>query len=285
MIQRYLPILIFLFSGASVLQAQMRITEYMYTGEGEEFIEFTNIGNTTIDMTAWSYDDNSQSPDVFDLSGFGMVAPGESVIITEDNASDFRTDWGLDASVKVLGGYTNNLSRNDEINLYDNNDVLVDQLTYGDEDFPGTIRTNDVSGWTTDANLGNNDISTWVLSAVNDVQNSYASLNGDVGNPGIYNTFTEGQLVIWTFDALSDVCSGTKLEPTIEDAVGIPYLQQFFQEIDDNGKGGVAYTDVEGVSHTSGKAIAWDDIKGSGDDAELWITLSTRHWSDLSIRF
>ncbi len=41
-------------------QAQMRITEYMYSGNGaaNEFIEFTNVGATPIDLTGWSYDDS-----------------------------------------------------------------------------------------------------------------------------------------------------------------------------------------------------------------------------------
>lgn len=288
--QKFLPILscILLFFACS-LNAQMRITEYMYTGEGEEFIEFTNIGNTTIDMTGWSYDDSSQTPGVFSLSGFGMVAPGESVIITEDNSADFRLDWGLDASVKVLGGYNNNLGRNDEINLFDDNDVLIDQLTYGDEDFVGTIRTNGQSGWAFTNDLGNNSIASWMLSTIGDVEQSFESSSGDVGSPGSYSfpmiAATADQLAIWTFDNLDDICSGTSLLATTEDARGVPILQQFFQEIDDNGKSGFAYTDVLGVVHPAGKAIAWDDIKGDGDDAELWITISTLDWSNLSIRF
>lgn len=273
---------IVLFGCFSSLDAQMRITEYMYSGTGGEFIEFTNIGVTAIDMSNWSYDDNSQSPDVFDLSGFGIVAPGESVIITEDDAATFRIVWDLDASVKVLGSYTNDLGRNDEINLYDANDALIDQLTFGDEDFPGTIRTDNVSGWTAAVNLGDNTIETWVLSSANDAQDSFHSLNSDIGNPGM---FSVEQLAIWTFDDLDNACSGTELTPTAEDARGTPYLQQFFQEIDDNGKGGTPYTDGKGVMHSDGKAIAWDDIKGSGDDAELWITLSTIYWTDIAIRF
>ncbi len=518
-------------------EAQMRITEFMYSGNGDEFVEFTNIGATTIDMTGWSFDDDSDAPGTLDLSAFGMVAPGESVIICEATATSFRTDWSLPASIKIIGGYTNNLGRNDEINLYNNLNVTVDQLTYGDEDFAGTIRTQNESGYTSEGNLGTNNIFGWSLSFVGDGQGSYASISGDVGSPGsfgaasvqmlyiseiffnppggdspneyveirgipgatinsgtylvniegdsgdpgdvqtifdlsgltlgsngylvilqnghtyttngsatiiqpssgsgfsglalfssdsggdientsntfllietttaptlsddidsdnlgdpdgvVYNgwnildgvsnldggssdcgyanivfsadgdglvpagaivhalgatptyaarigestgdlltdwvatggldgtapnwtlptgdtypTSLEGraldhigsfnfpaitsngdQMAIWTFDDLDEVCSGTELVPTSSQVRGFPVLQQFFQEIDDNGKGGTAYTDNESVSHPAGSAIAWNDIKGDGDDAELWITLSTLDWSDIVVRF
>jgi uncharacterized protein (TIGR03382 family) len=166
--------------------ANMAITEYMYSGRGGEFVEFTNVGDTPIDMTGWSFDDDSRIPGVFDLSGFGIVAPGQSVIITEDDSATFIADWSL-SGVVVLGGYTNNLGRNDEINLFDATDTLVDRLTYGDGTFPGTIRTQYVSGNPgAPAALGENDIYQWVLSEVGDGFGSYLSANYDIGNPGYY---------------------------------------------------------------------------------------------------
>jgi hypothetical protein len=47
-----------------------------------------------------------------------VVAPGQSVILTDETASDFATIWEL-SDVKIIGGNTANLGRNDEINLYD----------------------------------------------------------------------------------------------------------------------------------------------------------------------
>ena len=131
----------------------MAITEWMYGGStsvGGEFVEFTNLSNQAIDMTGWSFNDDQRIPGVFDLSDFGVVEPGESVILTEDPAEDFRQEWGLAPSVKIVGDLGNpngrNLGRNDEINLYDHTDALVARLTYGDQAFPGTIRTQRVSG-------------------------------------------------------------------------------------------------------------------------------------------
>jgi MYXO-CTERM domain-containing protein len=162
------------------------ITEWMYSGSNEEFVELTNVGDAAIDLTGWSYDDNSQSPGEYLLSGAGVVNPGQSIIFTENTVSAFRAAWGLSDDVVILGEVTNNLGRNDEINIYDNNGVLVDRLTYGDEDFPGSIRTQNVSGWTTFANLGANNVGAWGFSSEGDLQGSYLSTGGDLGNPGVY---------------------------------------------------------------------------------------------------
>lgn len=173
-------------SVVSAAHAQVRITEWMYSGEGPEFVEFTNLGSTAVDFAGWSYDDDSRTAGVLDLSAFGIVAAGETVLITEGDADQFRTSWSLASSVKIIDGYTNNLGRNDEINLFDAAGNLVDRLTYGDGDFPGTIRTQERSGNPLAGALGANDPSLWVLSSVGDSFGSYVSVDGDVGNPGIF---------------------------------------------------------------------------------------------------
>jgi MYXO-CTERM domain-containing protein len=175
-----------LIAAAGAADAGMRITEWMYSGGGPEFVEFTNLSGSAIDMTGWSYDDDSRIPGAFDLSAFGVVAAGESVVITEGDASEFRTSWGLSNTVKIIGGYTNNLGRNDEINLFNADSALVDRLTYGDQNFPGSIRTQGASGNVLPASIGANDPFGWVLSFVGDVYGSTTDAAGDLGNPGQY---------------------------------------------------------------------------------------------------
>ncbi|HOQ04595.1 MAG TPA: lamin tail domain-containing protein [Anaerohalosphaeraceae bacterium] len=167
--------------------ARMVITEWMYSGVNGEFVEFTNVGTTSVDMTGWSFDDNSRTPGSVDLSAFGLVSPGESVILTEADAAAFRTAWGLGASVKIIGNLTHNLGRNDEINLYDAGGVLIARLTYGDQDFPGTIRTQNTSGNVPSSDFDKQTVqASWVLSSVGDSYNSRQSAGGDIGNPGFY---------------------------------------------------------------------------------------------------
>jgi predicted extracellular nuclease len=165
-------------------QAAVRITEWEYNGS--EFIEFTNLGSTAVDFTGWSFDDSSRSAGSVSLSGFGSVAAGESVILSEVSAADFRIEWNLATTVKVIGLNAQNLGRSDEINLYDNFGTLVDRLTFGDQDFPGSIRTDTASGWAPFDALGTNTVIDWVRSTEGDAQGSYSSNSGFVGSPGVH---------------------------------------------------------------------------------------------------
>ncbi len=167
-------------------QDTIRITEYLYTGNSDEYVEFTNVGAIAVDMTGWSYDDDSQVPGTTDLSAFGVVQPGESVIMSEGTVANFQIDWNVPLTLKIVGNNTANLGRNDEINLFDAMGVLHDRLTFGDQDFPGTIRANEIAGWPCAEVVGQNAIHGWVLSEIGDAQGSYMSLLGDVGNPGVY---------------------------------------------------------------------------------------------------
>ncbi|MBP7744572.1 MAG: lamin tail domain-containing protein [Phycisphaerae bacterium] len=173
---------------AAVVQAafgSMQISEWMYSGTSGEFIEFTNIGPAAVDMTGWSYDDDSQMPGTVDLSAFGVVAPGASVLLVDVTAADFATAWAL-SGVGIIGDNLANLGRNDQINLYDAGGNLVDQLAYGDQTYPGTVRTQNKSCNIPATDYGYTVVQTsWGLAAVGDVYGSWASTGGDIGSPGI----------------------------------------------------------------------------------------------------
>ena len=172
----------------------IRITEYMYSsanGAGNgvgEFVELTNVGNAAIDLTGWSFDDNSRTAGSFSIGGFGVVQPNESVIVTDAPAPVFRTFWYLPASVKVIGGNDQNLGRSDEINIYDASNTLVTRLTYNDQGTnpAGTVRTQFVSAWPQRNLLGQSTTAGWQLSVAGDAQNSYVATTSDLGNPGGY---------------------------------------------------------------------------------------------------
>lgn len=172
---------------AATAHATLLITEWQYNGS--EYIEFTNMSASPLDAAGWSFDDDSRTPNTVDLSAFGIVQPGESVILAEMEAAEFRTEWNLPGNVKVIGGNTTNFGRDDEINVFDAADLLVDRLNYGDNaaDTNGSIRTQNISGNPiSPAALGTNNVFQWTLSTVGDRFGSYASLNGFIGNPGTY---------------------------------------------------------------------------------------------------
>lgn len=184
-------------------EAQIRITEWMYNGKGAnsvgEFVELTNLGASSVNMAGWSFDDSSRAPGSQDLSAFGIVASHESVIFTDLSATDFRTDWSLPGSVKVIGGNANNLGRADEINIYGNTNALVTSLTYDDQTIAGSPRTNNISGnpkTLAAALLATADTTQWLLSANADVYGSYTSAAGEIGNPGKYSSVPEPNSIL-----------------------------------------------------------------------------------------
>lgn len=169
----------------------IRITEFMYSGAGGEFIELTNVGIAAIDITGWSIDDDHAVPGAFDISAAGVLLPGASVVITESDAATFRASWGIAESVTVIGqlglSAGNNLGRNDQIHVFDAAGSLVDRLDYGDQTFPGSIRTQNRSGQPPCSALGANAISEWQLSTVGDAFGSLIALSGDIGRPGSFD--------------------------------------------------------------------------------------------------
>ncbi len=185
---------------------ELRITEWMYQGAEGEFIELTNVGGSPLDLAGWSFDDDSRTPGVQDLSSFGSVAPGESVLLTEGAATAFRSAWSLCDGVKVVDGYTNNLGRADEINIFDGNDELADRLTYGDNAAAGGPRTQNRSAWVSAEGLGANLAPLWTLSSVGDTEASVASSGGDVASPGRSTRATVDH----------DACGASEQGPTIE---------------------------------------------------------------------
>lgn len=179
---------------AAPAHASVFITEFSYqsaaSDEKGEYIEFTNTGLTDVDFTGWSYDDDSRTSLTFNLSEFGIVRAGESVIVTEIDPDLFRTRWNLDSSVKVIGFMAPNFARADEVNLYDSQLNLVDRLTYGDNTIGGVRPRFNAARPGSFAELGQNNIQGWVLSSVGDADGSWTSTVGDVGSPGFSSLVT-----------------------------------------------------------------------------------------------
>ncbi|HVP12977.1 MAG TPA: lamin tail domain-containing protein [Phycisphaerae bacterium] len=206
---RYLLMFGLVVSLVQVASGGMVISEWMYAGTNGEFVEFTNIGPDPVDMTDWSYSDTDAEPfDVMFGSTFGVVQPGESVILTEVEPSAFRTAWGLNAGVKIFGPNTDsNLGRNDMINLYDAAGLLIDTLSYGDQTYPGTVRTNGASCNIPGTDYGYTVVRLksegWLLAWVGDEFGSWASTGGDVGTPGIAPIPEPTTLMLFAFCGLA----------------------------------------------------------------------------------
>lgn len=176
---------------ATVSGPAIRITEFAYGGQIDgadggdgEYVELTNIGDAPQDLTGWTYDDSAASAaSGLSLSPLGTVAAGESVIVTDVSADEFRTDWDLKSSVKVLSNAkTHTLdSGPNAAHVYDASGTEVDSVSYAKGFFPG----KGVSAWVDAAHVGAKaDTTGWTLSTAGDSEGSWTSATGSIGSPG-----------------------------------------------------------------------------------------------------
>lgn len=89
-------------------------------------------------------------------------------------------------------------------------------------------------------------------------------------------------MAIWDFGPNAD---GYTEVVTTEHVMDVPTLLIYDGDKDDNGKDGVAYTDAEGTYHFPGQGGAWNDVRVPGPDAEWLMTINTRGWEDITIRW
>jgi hypothetical protein len=175
-------------SSQSTAAANVKITEFAYgglatgaNGDGE-YVEVTNVGRTPSDMTGWSYNTAAAAPGPVSLTSLGTLAPGESAIITDLTAAEFRTEWALSSSVKVVGDGVTTLNKGPKtMYLYNSANTLADSVSYAS----GFLSGKGVSAWVDAAHLGAEAGTTgWTISAAGDSEASWTSANGAIGSPG-----------------------------------------------------------------------------------------------------
>lgn len=152
--------------------------------------EVTNVGGAPINLSGYKWADTEDQiggatpqPNLFPSI---VINPGQSIIILEEAAANeaaWRTNWGIDGSVVILGtdemlaspGFTDSFSglgsTNDGVFLYDPSDTLLSSYLYA-------ANTRGVSF---EIDRAGNDLG---LSVVGE-NGAVRALNGDVGSPGV----------------------------------------------------------------------------------------------------
>ncbi|MDT0507339.1 SdiA-regulated domain-containing protein [Novosphingobium sp. MMS21-SN21R] len=155
-----------------------------------DWFEVTNGGTTTLNITGWKVDDNSNSfAAALSLNGITSIAPGESVIFMESSTpatavAAFKNIWfGGNAPAGLqIGTYTGSgiglSTGGDAVNLYNASGVLQANVVFGASP-TGPYATFDNS-----AGLNNTTIST--LSA-NNTKGAFKAANdqAEIGSPGV----------------------------------------------------------------------------------------------------
>jgi hypothetical protein len=199
--------------------AKLVITELAYGGNAAytgdpgdgEYVELTNVGGTAQDVSGWFFNSSASTTitapaptagrslaSLADGSGTNaVVAPGESVIITDLAPADFRAEWGLKPSVKVVNDGAFTLKKSGSVYV-SNGSVILDQVSY-DLSKPG----KGVSAWLSATNLADQQTAAgstfafaaaatgtsngWTVAALADSEGSWNSASGSprsVGSPG-----------------------------------------------------------------------------------------------------
>jgi hypothetical protein len=161
----------------------VRITEFMYKNENSpgEFVQFTNLGGTAVDLSGWSEDDGTGKSGVHPLSG--VLQPGQSAILAEATPAAFEAAWNLPSTTDVITeNGTDNLGKTDTIFLFDGTSI-VDQLAYGTTG-PKTdgVAAVPISA----AAIGANNSADWALltAGQDGAIHANGASNGDVASPG-----------------------------------------------------------------------------------------------------
>jgi len=128
---------------AVVANAGVVITEVMpdsvhsSSAANGDWFELTNTGSAAVDITGWSWVDNSSSHDKLVFPSL-VIQPAQSIICLDeklDNVSGFRTIWGLGGSLVIVNkdtfGDFHGLGKDgDGVFIYDVSNSLVNSFTW-----------------------------------------------------------------------------------------------------------------------------------------------------------
>jgi lamin tail-like protein/PEP-CTERM motif-containing protein len=184
-----------LAAGAMPVHAQVRITEVTPWGSSTtvpnvpyatDWFELTNIGAAAVNITGWTMDDNSNSFALsVALTGITSIAPGESVIFTENPATaSFLNTWfgGSPPPGLQMGNYSGSgvgLSQSgDAVNIFNGTGVLQANVVFGASDSSAPFQTFDNA-----AGLNNTTISTLSVAGTNGASVA-ANDSNEIGSPG-----------------------------------------------------------------------------------------------------
>ncbi|MDP0495892.1 MAG: lamin tail domain-containing protein [Verrucomicrobiota bacterium JB024] len=126
---------VFGLAAVSTASAQELLLTELLSNEnssgGEDFWELTNVGTQAVDLSGWSWDDDSRAAGTVPIPAGTTIAPGESVVFTAMDAAGFRAWWNLPASVQVISNANApGLGKNDGVALFDADSNEVFFFTY-----------------------------------------------------------------------------------------------------------------------------------------------------------
>ena len=194
---------------SSVASADIIITEIRSKSvtDPEDFFELHNTGNTAIDISGWSFDDESADfADAAIINGITSIGAGETIVIFQLDENDpmdenydpagelafFRAQWGGLAGVQV--GYHGGagLGKGDAITIFDAMGTEVIYQEYG-MTTPNQTHAGDWAAGNTDgSDTYEAQSAIWApgtdgefVLAQAGVLGSFQNADGEWGSPGV----------------------------------------------------------------------------------------------------
>lgn len=123
------------FKTGEAAHYDLLITEVNSNATGDDFFELYNYGSTAINLSGWGIDDDSaQFGEAISLPANLTLGAGEKLVIAKatDDATlqAFKTAWGLDSSVKVVGLNLPGLGKDDAVVLFDSAGNVATAFSY-----------------------------------------------------------------------------------------------------------------------------------------------------------
>lgn len=139
---RYLTMLVLCLGLALTAPADLIISEIMSSSNhtnsfaNADWWELYNNGDAAVDLSTYSWDDNSATPGSADFNG-ATINPGQAIIICGESTGQeaaWAMLWGISGVTVINLGNTefqNFSSSGDTINIYDGASTLIASTTFG----------------------------------------------------------------------------------------------------------------------------------------------------------
>jgi plastocyanin/DNA/RNA endonuclease YhcR with UshA esterase domain len=152
------------------------------TNLSEDWFEIKNYGSTSVDLSGFSWDDNSFNPGASVFMSNTVIQPGESMVVWGGLTTYeglFRGNWGLSSPIQVIcsdelvnSSFPGLSSSSDAVVLFDTSSTPVEICR---AEYTSTAAGYSVEFDTNCVYLGN---------ASGGVRGAYSSAGGDIGSPG-----------------------------------------------------------------------------------------------------
>lgn len=172
------------------------------TSNGDWF-ELTNTGTLSVNISGWSWDDDSNTPGTAGFGALTMIDPGQSIVVVRETAGQeaaWASDWGISGVTLVNVGAGTGVPdfsvSGDTLFVYDNTNAQVATVTFGASTEGFSFEWD---GFGNPLGLSVNGENGAIQAASNGASGSGV----DVGSPGVAQIPEPSRVLLFLFGSLS----------------------------------------------------------------------------------